>query len=53
MRGASNLRIRCPQGRGGSTPPSHTPPDPRIQHGEFVRLGPPLEDSRLRQPAVR
>jgi hypothetical protein len=24
VRGASNLRIRCPQGRGGSTPPSRT-----------------------------
>ena len=25
MPGCSNLRIRCPKGRGGSTPPSRTP----------------------------
>ena len=27
--GRSNLRIRCPKGRGGSNPPSRTPSDLR------------------------
>ena len=33
--GRSNLRIRCPKGRGGSNPPSRTPSDLRI----FVQDG--------------
>ena len=40
----SNLRIRCPKGRGGSTPPSRTPSDLRI----FV----PEPSNRVAQEAV-
>ena len=40
MPGRSNLRIRCPKGRGSSTLPSRTPSDLRI----FARCAGPLEE---------